>query len=166
MKNTASGPKYDFIVHVQATKTVANKIFEYTNSRLKAIQKWTADSATYAIAVTKKVYSSYNLKFDFKWGERRFKPRLYKKKDAGLLYHCQAGTYAWTPSLEYQIQEEDCGDLWCLLGSICDVLKENEVSTLKIVDYSSSPKWTNEEKTGWKSVLLKVRGDSAKYYLN
>lgn len=165
-KETSRGPDYDFVVHGDATQAEANAMFEYQGGELKAMYNWKKTTAPYAMAVTKKTYSNYDLKLEFKWGERRFEPRLTKKRDAGLLYHCQTGTYAWPPSLEYQIQEGDCGDLWSILQCRCDVLKEGEVSTIKVADYSRSIKWTNEEKEGWNEVLLEVRGDKAKYYLN
>ena len=165
-ENAKSGPNYDFIVNGDATQEEANTMFEFDGKVLKAMYKWQETSAPYGIAVTKKAYSSYDLKFEFKWGERRFEPRLDKVRDAGLLYHCQVGTYAWPPSLEYQIQEGDCGDLWCILGAHCDVVKDGEISTIPRRDYTSSIKWTNEEKPGWNKVFIEVRGDKAKYYLN
>ncbi|KAA5825202.1 DUF1080 domain-containing protein [Algibacter amylolyticus] len=161
-----AGPNYDFIVHGNATKEEANAMFEFTGKKLKAMYKWPKTAAPYGIAVTKKAYKDYDLKFEFKWGERRFEPRLEKIRDAGLLYHCPIGTYAWPPSLEYQIQEGDCGDLWNIMGAHCDVLKNGEIIKIKRRDYSSSKKWSDEEKPGWNKVLLKVRGNSAKYYLN
>ena len=160
------GPNYDFIVHGDATEKEANTMFQYENEELRAMYKWQKTAAPYGIAVTKKKYSTYDLKFEFKWGERRFAPRLDKIRDAGLLYHCPVGNYAWPPSLEFQIQEGDCGDLWNILGSHSDVLKDGEILKIKKSSYSSSPKWVNAEKKGWNKVLLKVRGDSAKYYLN
>ncbi|GLR18453.1 3-keto-disaccharide hydrolase [Portibacter lacus] len=167
LENTnENGPNYDFIVHGDATIEEANTMFEYEDEELKAMYKWTETSAPYGIAVTKKTYSSYDLKFEFKWGERRFAPRLDKIRDAGLLYHCQVGNYAWPPSLEYQIQEGDCGDLWSILGAHCDVLKDGEILKIERKDYSRSKKWSDAEKEGWNEVLLEVRGSSAKYYLN
>lgn len=165
-KTKETGPNYDFIVNGEATVEEANTMFDFNGKELKVMYKWQEAAAPYAIAVTKKKYSSYDLKFEFKWGERRFIPRLEKIRDAGLLYHCPVGNYAWPPSLEYQIQEGDCGDLWNIMGVHCDVLKDGEIKKVKVADYSRSKKWTNEEKEGWNEVLLKVRGNSAKYYLN
>lgn len=164
--NIETGPNYDFIVNGDATPEEANTMFEYNGKELKAMYKWEKKAAPYGIAITKKTYSSYDLKFEFKWGKRKFEPRLDKIRDAGLLYHCPVGTYAWPTSLEYQIQEGDCGDLWTILGTTCDVLKNGEIIKVKKADYSRSKKWTDEEKSGWNKVLLEVRGNSAKYYLN
>ncbi|MDN3665566.1 DUF1080 domain-containing protein [Algibacter miyuki] len=161
-----TGPNYDFIANGDATEQEANTMFEYNGKELKAMYNWKKTAAPYGVAITKKAYSSYDLKFEFKWGERKFEPRLDKIRDAGLLYHCPVGSYAWPSSLEYQIQEGDCGDLWNILGAHCDVLKDGEILKIERRSYSSSKKWTDEEKPGWNQVLLQVRGDSAKYYLN
>lgn len=164
--NKETGSNYDFIVNGDATEEEANTMFEYNGKELKAMYKWKKTAAPYGIAITKKVYHSYDLKFEFKWGKRKFEPRLDKIRDAGLLYHCPVGSYAWPTSLEYQIQEGDCGDLWTILGTTCDVLKNGDIVKVKKADYSRSKKWTDEEKSGWNKVLLEVRGNSAKYYLN
>ena len=164
--NKETGSNYDFIVNGDASPEEANTMFEYKDKQLKAMYNWQEKAAPYGIAVTKKSYSNYDLKLEFKWGERRFEPRLHKIRDAGLLYHCQAGNYAWPPSLEYQIQEGDCGDLWNILGCHSDVLKDGEILKIKKRDYSSSKKWTDQEKPGWNKILIKVRERSAKYYLN
>jgi len=165
--NTETGPNYDYVVHGDVADEISQKIFEYKDKQLEIMYKWESDEVSpYAIAVTKKVYHNYDLKFEFKWGNRRFKPRMDKIRDAGLLYHTQVGNYAWPSSLEYQIQEGDCGDLWTILGPTCDVIKEGEITKVKVASYASSKKWTDEEKPGWNQVLLKVRDNSAKYYLN
>lgn len=164
--NKETGPNYDFIVNGDATLEEANTMFDYNGNELEVMYKWQEAAAPYAIAVTKKKYSSYDLKFEFKWGERRFEPRLDKIRDAGLLYHCPVGNYAWPPSLEYQIQEGDCGDLWNIMGAHCDVLKDDQIIEIEKRDYSRSKKWSDEEKESWNEILLLVRGDSAKYYLN
>lgn len=163
---TSDGPDYDFVVHGDATQAEADAMFQYQGGELKVMYDWDEIAAPYAMAVTKRTFSSYDLKLEFKWGERRFEPRRTRKRDAGLLYHCQVGTYAWPPSLEYQIQEGDCGDLWSILNCRCDVLKDGEISTIKVADYSRSVKWADTEREGWNEILLEVRGDKAKYYLN
>jgi hypothetical protein len=164
--NIKTGPNYDVIVNGDATGEEAKNMFEYNGKELKAMYKCQETAAPYGVVISKKAYGSYDLKFEFRWGKRRFEPRLDKIRDAGLLYHCPVGTYAWPPSLEYQIQEGDCGDLWTILGTSCDVLKNEETINVKKQDYSRSKKWTSEEKSGWNKVLLEVRGNTAKYYLN
>jgi Domain of Unknown Function (DUF1080) len=69
---------------------------------------------------TKKEFSNYHFETDFKWGDRKWEPRLDKKLDSGILYHCQGSHGAfwnvWKASLEYQVQEGDLGDYFGLCG--------------------------------------------------
>lgn len=63
---------------------------------------------------TKKKYGNFHFTVEFKWGEKRYPPRENQKRDAGILYHVDlySGDKIWPRSLEYQIQEGDCGDFW------------------------------------------------------
>ena len=64
--------------------------------------------------ITEKKYSNFHLTVEFKWGEKKFPPREKEKRDAGIMYHVDlySGDKIWPRSLEYQIQEGDCGDFW------------------------------------------------------
>ncbi|GAB5552751.1 MAG: DUF1080 domain-containing protein [Saprospiraceae bacterium] len=63
-------------------------------------------------------YENYHLRLQFKWGEKKWEPRLNRLKDSGLLYHCQAphGMFwnVWMQSQEFQVQESDVGDFYAL----------------------------------------------------
>ncbi|SDW28727.1 protein of unknown function [Lutibacter oricola] len=75
----------------------------------------------YAGLTSKKEYANYHLTMLFKWGEKKWAPRLEAKRDCGLLYHCygEHGAFwnVWKSCLELQIQEGDMGDLYCLAGT-------------------------------------------------
>ncbi|MDG2280787.1 MAG: DUF1080 domain-containing protein [Flavicella sp.] len=75
----------------------------------------------YAGLTSKKEYENYHLTMLFKWGEKKYAPRLEKKRDNGLLYHCygEHGAFwnVWKRCLESQIQEGDFGDLYTLAGT-------------------------------------------------
>ena len=64
--------------------------------------------------VTEKKYVDFHLTLEFKWGEKKYPPRENAKRDAGILYHTDFynGDKIWPRSLEFQIQEGDCGDFW------------------------------------------------------
>lgn len=74
---------------------------------------------------TKEEFENYHLRFEFKWGEKKWPPREKVVRDSGLLYHCvgpqgaQGGN--WMRSQECQIQERDCGDYYSVAGAIVDV---------------------------------------------
>lgn len=63
---------------------------------------------------TEKNYGDFHFTVEFKWGEKRYPPRENAKRDAGIMYHVilYSGDKVWPRSLEYQIQEGDCGDFW------------------------------------------------------
>lgn len=64
--------------------------------------------------ITNKPYANFHLIVEFKWGEKKYPPRENAKRDAGILYHTEIynGDKIWPRSLEFQIQEGDCGDFW------------------------------------------------------
>ncbi|MCB4807425.1 DUF1080 domain-containing protein [Tamlana sp. 62-3] len=70
---------------------------------------------------SKASYSNYHLSVLFKWGDKKWEPRLDKKRDSGILYHCYGphGRFwnTWKTCLEYQVQESDLGDFIPLGGN-------------------------------------------------
>jgi hypothetical protein len=64
---------------------------------------------------TEKEYSSYQLRLQYKWGEKKFAPRAKptSRRDAGLLYHVVEDK-VWPRSVECQIQENDVGDIFAI----------------------------------------------------
>jgi len=69
---------------------------------------------------SKASYENYHLSVMFKWGEKKWIPRVDKKRDSGILYHCygEHGMFlnTWKMCLEYQVQETDLGDFIPLSG--------------------------------------------------
>jgi len=123
---------------------------------------------------TKADYSNYRFETDFKWGERKWEPRLKMKRNNGILYHSQGDHGAFWSTLkrgiEYQVQETDFGDLF-LLGGPKAQSRFRTVDTKLIFD-AQSP-WSNAT-TGiqaspeldkphgeWNHLEVYVLGDSA-----
>ena len=65
---------------------------------------------------TNQVYQNFHIKLEFKWGEKKWPPRLNEKRDSGLLYLIPADSVdkVWPCGIEAQIQEGDVGDLWMI----------------------------------------------------
>ena len=67
---------------------------------------------------TEERFHDYHLKLQFRWGEKRWVPRLTAPRDSGLLYHVHGdggfSSGVWPRSGELQIQEHDCGDLYAI----------------------------------------------------
>jgi hypothetical protein len=125
---------------------------------------------------TLKEYANYRLRFQFRWGEKRWSSRQNAARDNGILYHCvgRHGAYGsvWMRSVEFQIQENDVGDFWPLCGSMADFravpegklwrhtpgapLVERGARVLRAADYFEKPsgEWNDAE-------LVVIGGDSA-----
>lgn len=70
-------------------------------------------------------FGAFHLKFEVKWGEKKWPPRLDAPRDSGLLYFAVgpegAQSRHWLRSHEFQVQEGDSGDYHSLDGVIIDV---------------------------------------------
>src|SRR4051812_5392272 len=65
---------------------------------------------------TEKEYEDYHIRFQYRWGTKKFQPRYALKRDAGFYYHILGADAVWPRSLQYQIQQTDVGDLLGLYG--------------------------------------------------
>ena len=74
----------------------------------------------YGGLTTKASFADYHLRTEFRWGDRKWEPRLEAKRDSGILYHAHGehGKFwrVWKACLEYQVQERDLGDFIPLGG--------------------------------------------------
>jgi hypothetical protein len=69
-------------------------------------------------------YENFHLKFDVKWGTKKWFPRLDAPRDSGLLYYAVGPEGAqsghWMRSHEFQLQEGECADYHSLDGVLVD----------------------------------------------
>ena len=79
----------------------------------------------YGGLITRSEYENYHLRFEVKWGGKRWPPREGAVRDTGCCYHSvgpHGASYGfWMRSFEFQIQEGDFGDFYSLAGVIVDV---------------------------------------------
>jgi Domain of Unknown Function (DUF1080) len=133
----------------------------------------------YGGLTTKKEFANYHFETDFKWGDKKWEPRLDKKRDSGILYHCHGehGKFwnVWQASLEFQVQEGDLGDYFGLCGT--EVKARIDRSKGHSAHDPSQP-W--QEKPGyvgarpepnmphgqWNKLEIYVMGDSAIHIVN
>ncbi len=132
-----------------------------------------------AVVCTEKDFADYDLRFEYKFGTKRFAPRVDKKRDAGLLYHCY-DEQVWPSSVECQIQEGDVGDIWVVRSQIkttTDPKADKNVFLAKeaggvLNTFGNTNgvvgirKNQTCEKPDWNTVEVKVRGDSAIHIIN
>jgi type 1 glutamine amidotransferase len=118
------------------------KVFSVIRENDEEILKITGE--IYGGLTTKNEYSNYHFKAQFKWGEKKWEPRLKDKRDSGILYHAKGkhGAFwnVWMTSLEYQVQEEDCGDFIALGDVYGDVPAEKKISEKGKPFYIYDPK--------------------------
>lgn len=80
----------------------------------------------YGSVHTKQEFENYHLVVQFKWGIKKWEPRLTEPLDTGILYHV-IGDHgvdywkAWALSQEFQIMEHSVGDWWQIAGSQIDI---------------------------------------------
>lgn len=65
---------------------------------------------------TTQSYRDYALSLEFRWREAKWPPRLDQPRDSGIIYHANGPDIVWCRGLEFQIQENDVGDLWLIPG--------------------------------------------------
>lgn len=94
------------------------RIFKAENGMLHILDiPVTDEKQEFGYVARSESFKNYRLRFEYKWGSKRFKPRNATKRDSGLLYHVVGPDKVWPRSIEFQIQEGDTGDFWLLDGT-------------------------------------------------
>ena len=80
----------------------------------------------YGSAATKHEFSNYHFRAKFKWGERKWEPRLSELKDSGVLYHSTGPWgvdywHSWMQAQEFQIIEDGIGEYWTIAKAQVDI---------------------------------------------
>ncbi|WP_276166169.1 3-keto-disaccharide hydrolase [Zobellia alginiliquefaciens] len=147
------------------------KLFEIKKNKIEVLYDWKGEKAPFGMITTTKEYSHFNLELEYKWGERKFAPRLEAKRDAGIVFHVQGEKVIWPTCLECQIQEGDTGDLRVIKGpQVTWFQKDGSEIFLQSngkKTYIEGDKYANHEVEGWNKVRVEVRGsESAKFFEN
>ncbi|MDR0385185.1 MAG: DUF1080 domain-containing protein [Prevotellaceae bacterium] len=115
---------------------------------------------------TKESYKNYYLKVVFRWGEKKYPPRLDQRRDSGILYHFPASVKdkIWPQSIECQIQEQDCGDYWCVDGATADSPNKSEMhGNMKRIIRTDNYENPGQE---WNTVEVICIDDKSEHYVN
>jgi hypothetical protein len=122
------------IVIKNARSDDPNHLVQIEDGAIHMYKDAPADSAQPSgYIVTEKEYSNYQLRLEYKWGEKRFAPRAHGRCDAGILYHVVGKDGLWPKSIECQIQENDVGDIFTVnsrLTALVDPKTTNLVSNV------------------------------------
>jgi hypothetical protein len=133
---------------------------------------------------TEKEYGDYHLRLQYRWGAKKFEPRLALKRDAGLYYHLTGPDAVWPRSLQFQIEQTNVGDLIALYGMQLDTWIEpmsREAAMPVFLDAQSGGRPHvlggrgiaflkrlpgDHEVEGWNTVEVIARGSSTTHILN
>jgi hypothetical protein len=141
----------------------------------------TNSNVPFGYLATESNYGTYHLTLEYKWGTKKFAPRLGEKRDSGLLYHIGSSDAVWPRGMEVQIQEGDTGDVWMLAGATASTTVASTSANIKQFKeggtayrfagggdvYSRLQKSTTAESlTGWNKAELYVTGDEAAVIVN
>jgi hypothetical protein len=81
----------------------------------------------YGALTTVREFGDYHLRFEFKWGDRKWPQRGQLPRDTGCCYHAvgpHGASYGyWMQSCEFQIMEGESGNFYSLAGVKVDVDK-------------------------------------------
>lgn len=131
---------------------------------------------TFAGLITETSYSHFHLTLEYRWGEKKFKPRDEFVRDAGVIFHVHGEDQIWPNGVEMQIQEGDSGDLWAIGTRVSSRVQpvirnyspNGRMETMghpqqRFHRFHRSYCW---ELVGWNKLELIVRGDQALFILN
>ena len=125
-----------------------------------------------AYLLSDKEYKDYRISLEYRWGEKKFEPRVKLLRDSGLLYN------DWPASIEAQIQEGDVGDLWAVssrASSTIDprsqrfALLENGGVPLTVGNDGKFERVRHgrvNEFPGWNTLEVVVQGDRSMHIVN
>jgi len=126
--------------------------------------------------ITKKEFSNYYLRAEFKWGERTHDPRAGKARDGGILFHVVGPNNVWPRSIEFQMIEGGTGDMLMVGGTavtVKGVLKDKGrfdrfgKGPWKDIAGYCDPVHELEKRHGeWNVLQLIADGNSIKYIVN
>lgn len=123
------------------------------------------EGKTFGYVATEQSFANYYLKAVFKWGRHQHAPRATGKRDSGILYHFAPTEEdkVWPKSIECQVQEEDCGDFWCV-GTMVETTNswKNEWGMKHITRTANFENPADE----WNTIEIICNGDQIEHYVN
>ncbi len=160
------------------------KFFQVADGVIHVYKDQSAGSAVpKGYLATEAEYANYRLRMEYKWGSKKFKPRMMAVRDAGLLYHVRLPDLVWPRCVECQIQEGDTGDCFTVRGtrlvtSVETVPIQTPSGLKKLPRYKSEAdggetrkigdsgiarivKSSTHERDDWNTIELIVRGSEA-----
>jgi hypothetical protein len=182
---------WNVVIRGQKADADPDHVFRVKDGVVHAYQD-TADGATmpFGALITKKEYSQFHLRLEFKWGTKKFAPRTGVPRDAGIIYQVVGPDRVWPQGMECQIQEGDVGDIFAVYSAVTttiDPKTKDDIDPLlklkspvfaeaaeggvpftdssvdNVVRVRRNKDWEHE---GWNTVEVIVDGDRAVHLVN
>ena len=165
---------------VPAGAPPAASIFTVENGEIHAYPTQAAGSEQpNAYIETQSDYRDYVISLEYRWGEKRFAPRVNLLRDAGLLYHVhRERADDWPAGAEAQIQEGDVGDSWAISTQVSSFV-DPKTGKYALPEDGGVPVTVGHdgkfertrhnrvnEYPGWNTLQVIVRGDRATHIVN
>jgi 3-keto-disaccharide hydrolase len=164
----------------------SQKVFKVENGEIHFYKEYDENSIVpEGFLATEKEYSNFHLKFDFKWGNKKFAQRINKKRNSGVMFLAQDTIGFWPTSVECQIMEGDVGDIYAQndawITTTVDSFILDPSTKNKIPVYSPRGKLYNhggegsrrlahdaqhDKSEGWNTVEIIVKDNKARYVVN
>lgn len=155
-------------------------VFKVENGMLHILDiPVTGERQEFGYVAREETFKNYHLRFEYRWGSKRFRPRSTTKRDSGMLYHVVGPDKVWPRSIEFQIQEGDTGDFWLVGGTTTTTTVASTSTDLPEyqeggASYTTKPgsfvrlanSKTYDSPTGWNTVEVIVKGDEAIHIVN
>jgi Domain of Unknown Function (DUF1080) len=134
--------------------------------------------APMAYVATDRQFENYDLRFEYRWGEKKFGDRAADPRDAGLIYHFVGEDKIWPRGIECQVQEQDTGDIFAVWTRVSSTVASGTqtylspeeggvpISVGSSRDIARIQRSKMLEVGGWNKVEVRVRGGGATHIVN
>ena len=134
--------------------------------------------APFAYIATDREFENYDLRFEYRWGEKKFGDRVKAPRDAGLIYHFVGEDKIWPRGIECQVQEQDTGDIFAVWTRVSSTVapgtqtyrspeeRGDPITVGSARDIARIQRSKMLEVGGWNKVEVRVRGGGATHIVN
>jgi hypothetical protein len=150
------------------------------------LYKHAAEGSTVVMGyiATEREHGNYHLRVQYRWGTKKFQPRLALQRDAGFYYHIIGPDKVWPQALQFQVEQTNVGDLITLYGLQVDTWSDPRTfgeampTFLGPADGGRSRRMGGKgisyqkhlagdfERDGWNTAEVIARGDTVEHRLN
>jgi hypothetical protein len=133
----------------------------------------------YGYISSEREFGDCRIRFEYKWGTKRFGSRATRPRDSGMLYFFTGQDSVWPVSVECQIQENDVGDVYAVKTRVSTSIDPSHPNP-KIPTFKdggepyNSPDEPNSriirssmnEIDGWNKIEVELSGSTATHIVN